>query len=314
MPAAEIVVAANGAVDDCRPLAAAYGARVIDVAEPGPGVARNRAAAEVSGEVLVFVDADVVAAPDALAGMCRLLECEPEIAGVFGAYGVQPAEANLLSQYRNLSHAYVHEVGDREATTFWAGLGAMRASVFWEVGGFDERFGRPSVEDIDLGYRVRRAGHRLRLDPRFRGEHLKHWTIWSSIATDIFARGIPWTQLILKYRVLANDLNTRHELRWSVVMAYLCVGALLMAIHTSWAVVPALGALLAMVGLNRGHFRWLVGQRGVTFALQVIPVHLFHHLCNGLSFGFGVAIYFGARLGLRLPGAIPLSAWKASPR
>ena len=72
---------------------------------------------------LVFVDADVVAAPDALTGMCRLLECEPDIAGVFGAYGLQPPEPNLMSQYKNLSHAYFHEAGNREAATFWAGIG-----------------------------------------------------------------------------------------------------------------------------------------------------------------------------------------------
>ena len=311
MPAAEILVAADGAVDDCRPLAAASGARVIDVAGPsGPAAARNRAAAEATGDLLVFVDADVVAAPDALAGMCRLLESEPDIAGVFGAYGLQPPEPNLMSQYKNLSHAYVHEVGNREATTFWAGLGAMRTSVFRQVGGFDERFRRPSVEDIDLGYRVRRAGHRLRLDPGFRGEHLKRWTIWSSVATDIRARGIPWTLLILKYGALSNDLNTRQELRWSVVLTYVLACSLLATIATPWAGLAALGALLAIVTLNRRYFGWFVRQRGFTFALKVIPAHVLYHFCNGLSFALGTIIHLGSRVGIRLPGALPTSDWK----
>jgi GT2 family glycosyltransferase len=312
MPAAEILVAADGAVDDCRSLAAASGARVIVIAGPsGPAVARNRAAAEATGDVLVFVDADVVATPDALAGMCQLLESEPDIAGVFGAYGLKPPESNLMSQYKNLSHAYIHEAGNREATTFWAGLGAMRTSVFRQVGGFDERFRRPSVEDIDLGYRVSRAGHRLRLDPRFRGEHLKRWTIWSSIATDIRARGIPWTQLIFKYRALSNDLNTRLSLRWSVVLVYVLVGSLLATIATPRAGLPAFGALLAIVTLNCRYYRWIARQRGFVFAVKVLPAHVLHHFCNGVSFTVGTTMYLCSRLGIRLPGALPACPWTA---
>jgi GT2 family glycosyltransferase len=305
LPDAELLVAADAPSDDCTLLAAASGARIIDVAGPsGPAVARNRAAAEATGDVLVFVDADVVVAPDALSGMYRLLEAEPEIAGVFGAYGVQPPERNFISQYKNLVHAYVHETGNREATTFWAGLGAIRTSVFRQVGGFDERIRRPSVEDIELGYRIRRAGHRLRLDPRFRGEHLKRWTLWSSIDTDVRARGIPWTQLILKYNAMANDLNMRRELRWSVALTYLLAASVMATAWTSFAGIAAAVALASIITLNRHCYVWLARQRGLTFALKAIPVHILHHFCNGISFVAGSLIYAGTRMGVHLPGAV----------
>jgi GT2 family glycosyltransferase len=313
MPAAEIIVAADGAVDDCRPLAEQHRARVIDVPGPsGPAVARNRAAAVATGKVLLFVDADVVPAPDALPGLYRVLELDPAIAGVFGAYDLSPAETNFMSQYKNLAHSYVHQVGRKEAVTFWAGLSAMRTDVFRSVGGFDERFRRPSVEDIDLGYRVSQAGHRLRLAAEHRGRHLKRWTLWGSIVTEIRARGVPWAQLIHRFGALANDLNTRVGLRLSVVLAYLVVASLAAAFFTPWALAGALLSVAAIVALNWDYYRWFAKQRGLWFAVRVVPAHLVHHLCNGLSFVIGSGLYLATRLGLDLPWALPASPWTST--
>jgi len=310
LPGAEIIVAADGAIEDCSELARASSAQVIEIAGPmGPAVARNRAAAKASGDLLVFVDTDVVAAPDSLAGLCGVLEREPDVAAAFGAYDLQPSQPNFMSQYKNLSHACVHELGNPEARTFWAGLGVIRASVFREVGGFDERFRRPTAEDIELGYRIRQAGYRLRLDPRFRGKHLKKWTVTSSIVIDITARGIPWTQLIHRYGALANDLNTRHELRLSVVLSYLFLFLLPLAIVWPWALGAAALVLVAIILLSRQYYAWFLRHRGWLFTARVVPAHILYHLCNGVSFAVGTIIHLGARLGIRLPGAVPLTPW-----
>ncbi|HEY6508143.1 MAG TPA: glycosyltransferase, partial [Vicinamibacterales bacterium] len=164
MPEAGIIVVADGALEDCRALAHRCQARLIEIRGPqGPAVARNRGAAQADADVLVFVDADVVVAPDAIQGMCAVLGTTSDVAAIFGAYDLTTVEHNFMSQFKNLSHAYVHETGRTDAQTFWAGLGAIRASVFRTVGGFDERFRRPSIEDIDLGYRIVDAGHHIRL-------------------------------------------------------------------------------------------------------------------------------------------------------
>jgi GT2 family glycosyltransferase len=310
VPDAQLIVAADGALDDCRPLAAAHAAEVVVVPGPsGPAVARNRAAAGAAGDILVFVDADVVVAPDAVSGMCALLDSTPGIAGVFGAYDHEPPETNFMSQFKNLSHAHVHEVGDPDAITFWAGLGAVRADAFRAVGGFDERFTRPSVEDIEIGYRLTRAGYRLRLDPAFRGRHLKRWTLWSCIVTDIRARGVPWTQLIHRFSALANDLNTSTPLRLSVVAACLAALALPAALVTPWAWLVVAAMFASLVALNFDYYRWFARMRGVPFAAGVVLVHWIHHVCNGVSFIVGTGLHMATVLGVRVPGALPPEAW-----
>src|SRR5207247_2511569 len=63
----ELIIVADGAIDDCRDVAAAHGAHVIPIAGPsGPAVARNLAARIATGDVLVFIDADVIVSRGAL--------------------------------------------------------------------------------------------------------------------------------------------------------------------------------------------------------------------------------------------------------
>jgi len=308
MPDAQVLVAADGAVDDCHGLAAAQQAEVVTIAGPlGPAAARNRAAARATGDILVFVDADVVVSPDAIGRLCDYLARRPDVAGVFGAYDEQPKERNFASRYKNLSHSYIHQRASDQAMTFWAGLGAVRASAFRAVGGFNEGFRRPSVEDIELGYRLVGAGYGLAVDPQARGCHLKRWTIAGSVVSDVRDRGIPWTQLILRNRALANDLNTTSALRWSVVLAYVFLISAIGAVLSPALGLLALSALGGLFILNFAYYRWFQAQQGTWFAAGVFAAHVLHHLCNGVSFVAGSLIWLADRIGLNLPGRVPRS-------
>jgi GT2 family glycosyltransferase len=310
--AGELIVVADGAVDPCGDIAARFGASVVDLPRSGgPAAARNRGAEVARGRLLVFVDADVVACPGAIDGLCRAIEDGAGVDGVFGAYDEAPEAPQFISQYRNLAHSYVHQRSAERATTFWAGLGAVRAEAFQAVGGFDERFRRPCVEDIELGYRLTEAGYRIRLDHRLRGTHLKRWTLRSSIVSDVRDRGIPWTQLLARYARRDNDLNVRVEDRLSVVLAYAFV--LLAVCAPLWRPLAA-GSLAALAGfllLNRGYYGYFTRRRGPLFALRIVPFHLLHHLCNGLSYVIGRAtLVLSPRLPQPLPWAVPLEPWR----
>jgi glycosyltransferase involved in cell wall biosynthesis len=306
MPSAEVVLAADGAVEDCQELADAHGATVVVIDGPlGPAVARNRAAEAATGDILVFVDTDVVVAPDAIPRLCTYLARRPEVAGVFGAYDEDPGEDNFMSRYKNLSHSYIHQHARGDALTFWAGLGAVRAAAFRSVGGFNEGIRRPSVEDIELGYRLIGAGHRLGVEPAARGCHLKRWTLWGSLVTDVRDRGIPWTQLILRHRALADDLNTKGALRWSVVLSYVFLCSIVGAWMAPPLAILAAAALAGVVALNLPYYRWFWDREGSWFAVRVIAAHVLHHLCNGVSVVAGALLHAADRVGLHPPGRIP---------
>lgn len=240
----------------------------------GPAAARNAGAARSRGEVLVFVDSDVEVHPDALARIERRFAEEPELAAVFGAYDDDPAAPGLTSRFRNLLHHHVHVSSAGAAETFWAGLGAVRREAFEAVGGFDEsRFPLPSVEDVELGMRLRRRGERIALDPEIRGRHLKAWTLLSMVRTDFWLRGVPWARLLLRYGGPAGTLNLGWRHRLSAAASVVLAVAL--ALRRPRA---ALVALLGTVFLNRELYALLVRRGGPKLATAGVGLHQLHHL------------------------------------
>ncbi|HLA63663.1 MAG TPA: glycosyltransferase family 2 protein, partial [Rhodothermales bacterium] len=159
-PPDEIVVVADGETDGAWRGFDGPDLRVIVRPHAGgPAAARNAGARAARGDVLFFVDADVVVRPDTLARVRRAFAEDAGLAALIGSYDDTPGDPGFLSQYRNLLHHHTHQTAHGEARTFWGACGAIRQAAFHAVGGFDEAYREPSVEDIELGYRLVRAGH-----------------------------------------------------------------------------------------------------------------------------------------------------------
>ncbi len=286
----EAIVVDDGSQDGSAEFAQQQGFRVISTARPGsgPAVARNTGAAAAQGDILFFIDADVLVRPESIGRVATHFITYPSIVACFGSYDDEPAAPNFLSQYKNLQHHFVHQTGRTEASTFWSGCGAIRRDVFLEMGGFTEQYGRPSIEDIELGYRLRAAGHRIRLDKALQVKHLKTWTVSSLLRTDIRDRAIPWSDLILRSQALIDDLNVQRSQRLSTALAFTGVGAALAS--TIWrAFRPVAATAFSLLTLlNWPFYYFLARKRGFGFALLAWPWHVLYYLYSGLAFVYSL--------------------------
>lgn len=284
----EVLVVNDCSTDDSPEIAADKGARVISTSRrSGPGAARNLAAERAVGEILMFVDADVVVKSDTLERIASRFKDQPGISALFGSYDDEPAEKNFLSQYKNLQHHFVHQHSNSDASTFWSGLGAMRRAVFLQHHGFDhKKFSEPSIEDIDLGSRLRVAGQAILLDRDIQAKHLKKWTVRSHLRTEIFCRALPWSRLIIEREVMINDMNLKTSDRISAVLVGLSLASLpLMLIRLEFLLLTV-GLMLAVAILNRSILGFFARKRGFLFAALTFPWQLLYFFYSAVVFSY----------------------------
>jgi Glycosyl transferase family 2 len=239
----------------------------------GPAAARNAGADRATGDVVVFVDADVLVHPDAFTRIRAAFAADSGLVAVFGSYDDLVVTDGVVAGFRNVLHHTVHQRSAGSATTFWAGLGAVRSEAFLAVGGFDaERYCRASIEDIELGGRLAGEG-RLVLDPGLQGTHLKEWTLRSMVATDFACRGVPWVALMAERRAVPATLNLGPRERASMLAAL--AGAAAVAMRRPRG---ALVFGVATVALNADLYATLGRRLRVRGVALGLPLHVLHQL------------------------------------
>ena len=300
----ELLVVDDCSTDDTAEKARKMGARVLTTpGNGGPGLARNLAAEHARGEILWFVDSDVIAHPGGPEAIRRAF-AEEGVEACFGSYDDRPGADSWFSNYKNLLHRYHHQTARREATTFWSGCGAVRRETFLALGGFDnETYRVPSIEDVELGYRIRRAGGRILVCRDLLGKHLKVWSVRQAIFTDIFRRALPWSRLMISREGLTDDLNTSKAERARAVLAgVLALSVLALPLSAVQWWLPLALALLALAA-NWHFFRYLWKNGGLAFALAAMAFHQIYYIYSAASYMWCLFEYhvLGRRNRLHVP-------------
>jgi GT2 family glycosyltransferase len=142
----------------------------------GPAAARNRGAAAADGDVLIFMDDDILVEPDFIAQHVEALLQHPGC-WVSGRI-VHPEQLRdtPFGEYRDAVWERFHRQHPQNRLSETTGGSAANLSLwaadFERLGGFDEGFHTPSCEDWDLGIRARAAGIRVMYHPLLVTQHM----------------------------------------------------------------------------------------------------------------------------------------------
>lgn len=178
----EVIVVVDGDVDGTEEMLARRRAggmtnlRSIVLPENrGRSVALNTGFSAARGEVLIRCDDDLEPAPDFVDGHVRAHRDEAGPAGVIGPMGnVFPDSAYAVAYGRPATERHVAAalaLPPGEQWMHWAGNCSVTRRTHETVGPYDEDYRRYGWEDVDMGYRIHRAGGSVRIHPELETPH-----------------------------------------------------------------------------------------------------------------------------------------------
>ena len=219
----EVIVVDDGSTDGTAALIASLGLpesfRYVRQENQGAAAARNRGASEARGQILVFLDSDVVPDADLLEEHIESHRCYRR-ALIVGQTRALPADG-LGTFHKVLGNAvYSFDQGDEEKqVTFQQVLSrnlSLRRESFFEIGGFDQDFPRSGFEDVEFAYRAARLGFRLVYNPRASGDH-HHTGTLGEVGRHMYNYQISAALLVQKHPEIQGQilhLRDKDPIRW----------------------------------------------------------------------------------------------------
>ncbi len=161
----------------------------------GPAVARNRGVDRARGKFVVFLDSDVELFLDTLSNLAKIYIDDPDIVAVTGVWVKEQRSKDFFPNFKALRD-WSYWINERDKSGYYylfsTRIASIKKSVFQRLGGFDEKYPAPLVEDIELTYRIARR-YAIIFAPQVRVRH-EFEQFWP-IAKKYFLRAYYWTRL-----------------------------------------------------------------------------------------------------------------------
>lgn len=161
----------------------------------GPAVARNRGVDQARGKFVVFLDSDVELFGDTLSNLAKIYTDDPDVVAVTGVWVKEQRSHDFFPNFKALRD-WSYWINERDKSGYYylfsTRIASIKKSVFQRLGGFDEKYPAPLVEDIELTYRIARR-YAIIFAPHVRVRH-EFESFWP-IAKKYFLRAYYWTRL-----------------------------------------------------------------------------------------------------------------------
>jgi len=264
----------------------------------GVASARNLGADEASGDIILFIDSDIMLKKNTIE---KLLLCYKRF-DMDGAVGVLSADiefSGFYSQYKNLWMRYTYLRMQGEFPPFYSSVASIKRTAFEKTDGFSEKYRKPDVEDTDFGNHLFECDCVVRLCPEVEVVHIKEYSFLQLVTTNL-KRGVGLSRVFgggspaLLYSNIRNVLHGERKIVTSVPLFFLCSFFVEFVVWTwaLWRLSQGENAFVLFVAgwfltdfANFPWLRYLARERGVLFALKAclfVPVEVFTSIVSGI--------------------------------
>jgi glycosyltransferase involved in cell wall biosynthesis len=256
----EVLVVDDCSTDNSLSIAESFPCKIMRLNyNQGPSVARNRGAKDARGEVILFIDSDVVIQRDTLSLFVDSLKTYP---AVFGIYTQRPGTPNLLSLYQNFyAHKSIKET--KELTSMlYSYCVAINRKVFNELGGFDQTWVRPTFEDVELGLRLTESGHQIYLNKNIEVVHYPNFNMHRFIK-NYFYKSLDLSKFMFgKGKTTLNDEGwTNRKNLISLIAGILVIPSLILSLFSQWFIILFFVASLIFLATNIDFYGFILREK-----------------------------------------------------
>ncbi len=260
----------------------------------GASKARNIGAAQAKGQLLAFVDSDIVLFKNALEEGINFKEKNPELGGFFGLFTPQLRFKNLLSQYKHLYLCYLYSKQGDKRSTLDTSLSFIDRKLFSKYK-FNENL-KCISEDAEIAMRMIKDGYTIKQASNVNMEHIKRYTLKSFIRSE-YLRGKLFSRLLLKAMFKdkkESGVNTFYLKPIYIylnvaLMPFLLLSLILLGLfqHPIFFY-TVLFVFLILILLNFGFWRYLQKRNGTFFVCKAILITFFDMII--MDIGIGVTV------------------------
>ena len=174
----EVIVVSDNSPDNSLEITKKYPCEIVELPQNnGPAFARNKGAQVATGDILFFVDSDVILKQDALNHLSKNFLSE-DVNAIQGIYSHKPTYKSISTQYQMSYNCYYIWPEDKKyATTLSTCCFAIRKKLFNEFKGFNTNIKRASAEDEEFGYSLIDKGYKILILRELNVEHRVNYSV-----------------------------------------------------------------------------------------------------------------------------------------
>ena len=292
----EVIIVSDNSTDNSVEIASQYQCKVIELPQNrGPGFARNIGAQEAKGDILLFIDSDVIINKEALNSLSdKFLNQEVNV--IQGIYSHKPIYKNAVTQYQQSFYSYYSwDPNINFTSSLITNCFAIRRKIFIELKGFNTNIRGATCEDEEFGYKLIEKGYKILILRQLIGEHRVNYNLQRLIKRN-FAIYIDTTKSYLRNKTYIKKVKQTNY--WKVLAGIAVFGLIILSISgiilfsskVIWNIFLVLNFMFLL--LHSGFIKFVLNTKGFTKALGVTSMCYLDAFIMLTSLLYGCLSYF----------------------
>lgn len=270
----EVIIVDDCSKDNTVKVAKNYSVRVIELEKNGgPAKARNIGVEAAKGDIVFFLDSDVIVLDGSIREVKDYFEKNPDASCVIGVCSTEPLNKGFVPAYMAMFE-YIHLIGlqYKRVSVFAPRCGAIKKDLFLRIGGYDENYKGADVEDFELARRINKADG-IVLDPKILVRH--QFADFRQALRIYFRRTVMWVHLFFRAKKLDNAGPTSPGNGIAAICAFFSFMLLFLIPFAGFAKHLFLSFAVVYIISNLRWWNFMRREKGFLFAVRALLLNYF---------------------------------------